>query len=391
MPPTTCGLSPTPASQPLKPWTILLYSAADNDMQAYNLQNIRDLETVGSDAYTNLVAQVDTGAASTRYLIQKAARPSSTDIQSAPLESTGPVNMSDPKTLADFITWGMTQYPAEHTMVIVSDHGGGWEGACEDDSANDWMSMPSMRQAFEQAAQQTGKKVDIIGFDACLMGSTEVAHELKDVCDYVVGSEDYEDSAGWPYTRIFNPELVAHLQQHLLYKTQLSPRALAVECVQDAAGTQDVLPTMTAVDCKQAGVLSDAVRALGDAILAHPETQAIVAHAADAAYPFDEFHDLLDFTRRLQADPKAGGAPNDDIRRAAADVEQAARPVIIAEQHAPIHPDAHGLTLEVSSKGIPEGYADTAFARDTHWTDVLTALHEAVTSPQSPRQTSGLT
>lgn len=48
------------------------------------------------------------------------------------LETTGPVNMSDPHTFADFITWGVQPYPAQHYMVVVSDHGVGWKGAVQD-------------------------------------------------------------------------------------------------------------------------------------------------------------------------------------------------------------------------------------------------------------------
>ena len=384
-----------PASTPLpqgargaqKPWTILLYSAADNDMQAYNLQNIRDLETIGSDDSTNLVAQVDTGDACKRYLLQRATATPADQIESQPLETSGPVNMSDPKTLADFITWGMQAYPADHTMVIVSDHGSGWQGACEDDSANDWMSLPHLREAFEEAQQRTGKKVDIVGFDACLMASTEVAHELTDVCDYVIGSEDYEDSAGWPYTRIFNPELVAHLQQAASSRIRVAPHDLAEACVKYAAGTQDVLPTMSAISTHEVPQLSSALQALSDAIVASPDQKPIVAAAADASYPFDAFHDLLDFTHRLQAAPDAGGTTNPSILSAAARVEEAATRAIIAEQHAPQHTGAHGLTIEVSSKGIPETYGDTRFAQEVHWTDALTAL-QAEGTPSSSAPTA---
>ncbi|NDD27607.1 MAG: hypothetical protein EB084_05000, partial [Proteobacteria bacterium] len=158
-------------SVPPRAWTVLLYSAADNDQKVYNIQNVAELETVGSDDHTAIVAQVDTGDQCSRYLVQKAAQTDLSRIQSPALETTGPVDMSKSQTLADFVAWGMEHYPAQHTMVIVSDHGSGWQGAVEDDSHDDWMSMPAMREAFEQAAQRTGKTVDIIGFDACLMAS----------------------------------------------------------------------------------------------------------------------------------------------------------------------------------------------------------------------------
>ena len=41
--------------------------------------------------------------------------------------------MGDAKTFSDFLEWGLKTYPAEHTMLIMSDHGGpGTGGLCYD-------------------------------------------------------------------------------------------------------------------------------------------------------------------------------------------------------------------------------------------------------------------
>jgi len=360
-------------SVPPRAWTVLLYSAADNDQKVYNIQNVAELETVGSDDHTAIVAQVDTGDQCSRYLVQKAAQTDLSRIQSPALETTGPVDMSKSQTLADFVAWGMEHYPAQHTMVIVSDHGSGWQGAVEDDSHDDWMSMPAMREAFEQAAQRTGKTVDIIGFDACLMASTEVAHELKDVCRYVVGSEDYEDSAGWPYVRVFGPDALKAMRTFDLAKVELSPAVLARTCVEEASTRQDVLPTMSAIDTAAMPAVAEAFSALGTALKAHPETSAAVAAHADASTPFDAFRDATDFLRRVSSDDHVA----EPVRSAALQAETAVTGAILAEQHAPQNPGAHGLTIEASSKGLPEGYAETRFARETGWGDALVALQQA--------------
>ena len=42
-------------------------------------------------------------------------------------------------------------------------------------------------------------KVDVLAFDACLMQMAEVAYEVKDLADYVVGSEETEPGPGYPY------------------------------------------------------------------------------------------------------------------------------------------------------------------------------------------------
>lgn len=73
----------------------------------------------------------------------------------------------------------------------------------------------------------------------------------------------------------------------------------------------------------------------------------------------------------------ANASLDPSIRAAAQDVATALKQAVIAETHAPIHPEATGLTLEASTSGVPEGYADTRFARETCWTEALEALREA--------------
>ena len=36
-------------------------------------------------------------------------------------------NTGDPKVLADFLQWGLTEYPAKRTMVVLWNHGSGWD------------------------------------------------------------------------------------------------------------------------------------------------------------------------------------------------------------------------------------------------------------------------
>jgi len=44
------------------------------------------------------------------------------------VESVGEVDMGDPQTLIDFVTWAVQKYPAQKYALILSDHGGGWTG-----------------------------------------------------------------------------------------------------------------------------------------------------------------------------------------------------------------------------------------------------------------------
>lgn len=57
-----------------------------------------------------------------------------------------------------------------------------------------------MKNVFTEAAKSLpNKHFDIIGFDACLMNTLEVAFPLKDIANILVGSEETEPNAGWAY------------------------------------------------------------------------------------------------------------------------------------------------------------------------------------------------
>lgn len=93
------------------------------------------------------------------------------------LEST---NMADPKTLYDFIKWGMRFYPANKYMLIMGGHGYQFVGMMTDYSkkAPYIMGIPELAGAINMAANEIGKKIDILVLDTCYFNSIEVIYEL---------------------------------------------------------------------------------------------------------------------------------------------------------------------------------------------------------------------
>lgn len=101
--------------------------------------------------------------------------------------------MSDPKFLEDSLTEVIQKFPAKNIMLIISDHGSGWESVIVDNDNTNFldgykMSLPKMKEALKNVIKNTNKKINIITFDACLMGSSEVMIELKDTADYIIAS-----------------------------------------------------------------------------------------------------------------------------------------------------------------------------------------------------------
>ena len=115
-------------------------------------------------------------------------------------------NMGTLDTLADFLVWGTSNYSSEHMGLVLWNHGGGSiTGVCFDEKYDqDSITLMEMDAALLKASETSKRKFDFIGYDACLMGTVEVANVLATYADYMFGSEEMEPGSGWDYTAIGN-------------------------------------------------------------------------------------------------------------------------------------------------------------------------------------------
>lgn len=245
-------------SQSIDNWTILHYTAVDNDLESDAMNDYYEMQSVGSGAGVNIVTQFDraegydtrfgdwTGthryyieyveplpeldiegqrAAIVEYVVQTTgADPDELRLEAAelpesmitqiytntvglsfeqtPVADLGEVDMGDPQALTDFIVWGVENYPANRYMIVIGSHGGGWQGMGPDEgSGNSMLELPEIDAALAEARAILGiERFDIVGFDACVMGVTDVAVTLEPHADYVLFSEELIPGNGWEYT-----------------------------------------------------------------------------------------------------------------------------------------------------------------------------------------------
>jgi len=117
-----------------------------------------------------------------------------------PLMDVGLRSMGNPGTLAGFIEYSMANYPAQRYGLIMWDHGGGSiAGYGHDEKFNNaTLSLADMDRAFFEA-ELSGKKLEFLGFDSCLMSSVEMAIIASEYAKYMIGSEDLSPGEGWNY------------------------------------------------------------------------------------------------------------------------------------------------------------------------------------------------
>ncbi|HRQ37243.1 MAG TPA: clostripain-related cysteine peptidase [Chloroflexota bacterium] len=285
--PTTTLATPTPpaTSAPLPTathdgaladWTILVYMAADNNLEQAALLDINEMEAAGSSEKVHLLVQIDRAAGESvaqgdwtdtrRYRILGDADP--TTITAEPLLTLGEQNMGDPAVLADFIRWGMANYPANRTALILWNHGMGWAGfAFDNDTAEygapDHLSLADLDGALAAVGVS---QLDIVAFDACLMGQLDVFNVLRPYAHIAVASAELTPGLGWNYE---------DLLRSLYARPQIDGRDLARQMVESfinhyTAVAREDFVTMAALDLAQVPALTYQVEQLAAALVQEP-------------------------------------------------------------------------------------------------------------------------
>jgi hypothetical protein len=286
-----------PPSQPQKAWTVMIYIAGDNnlgDLQRVpnpvsNLQGQwASLKALAAGfPNINLVTLTDFyGNTGTQFCY---LRPTG-----APqCQELGEKNTADPATLADFIRKSRQLYPAQRTMLVISDHGHSIAGVATDETTANAPSMApdQIRQALASAGLGGATKLDILFYNTCLMGSFEVAFDASAYARYMVASPDL----------VWVLNLYDRLLPQLTSSGPDPARTAAIGIVNAYGQSVDaIIPgsyrTMSAYDLSRAGAVNSALSALGQAMNANLSASraAIAAIRAQVQVYDSSGNDLLD-------------------------------------------------------------------------------------------------
>ncbi|MBR5109520.1 MAG: hypothetical protein IK099_04935 [Clostridia bacterium] len=121
------------------------------------------------------------------------------------LKDAGRRNMGDENTLEDFLRFGISAAPAKRYILIIWDHGGGPVfGVCNDENyRDDSLSLAELRNGLVNGLN--GTKLDIIGFDCCLMNCVDLCDDMRGIADYTVVSQEMVSGTGLNYDEWMKP------------------------------------------------------------------------------------------------------------------------------------------------------------------------------------------
>jgi Clostripain family len=198
------------ATTPKKLWTVLVYSIADTDLEPSMMDDVTEMGQVGTGANLNIVALVDRAKDYSDDPVLDLGNWVGGKLieigqgKGKVLRDYGDLNTGDPQVLADFVAQGIQQYPADNYALIISDHGASWPGVGGDESFDsDALSLQEIHEGVAAGLKAAGvPKLSMLGFDACLMATYEVATDLAPVANRLIASQEVEPGHGWDYNSL---------------------------------------------------------------------------------------------------------------------------------------------------------------------------------------------
>jgi hypothetical protein len=393
-----------------KKWTILVHLAADNNLYSAGLDDINEMEATLTSPDVNVIVLFD-GAKqgdSAIYKISKDKNGYDDKIVSPKINDKGAIipanheiDSGDPKVFAKFMDWGTKNYPAEHTAVIIWNHGSGifksrnssqvlkpikakpgsagsitTNGFAWDDNGGN-MNLKDLKPAFAAAMKNTGKTLDILDFDACLMAHVESAYQIQGQVNYLVASEKTEPGDGNDYEAMFKA-LSANPSMTGAQFASTIVDAYGKSYSGGSQGTDEVTLSATDVNAVVTGLVP-AINELAGSLTASPSV-ASTPRTNTESYENSDSGDLGHFVTLLGKEAKAGA----DVKSAALKVREELSKSVIREVHVsrkiPKGVDnATGLVIYFPTKGysINPKYlnpAEIRFAEQPAWANFLKAF-----------------
>jgi hypothetical protein len=218
----------------------------------------------------------------------------------------------DPGALRDFINrigpgnieWGKDLGNAEHNMLILWGHGDGFSIA-GDATLRNLLSPDELNTALQQA----NRRIDVLGFNSCLMGMLEVYDELSSGVEFGVASEGFIPETSWPYEQILSA-----LDEKCRTDGGMVPKELARTIVEEYTHSfaadkdkqhvaEELGVDLAACDLQTTESVVNALRDLADALL-RPDPddklkEAVIAARMEAQTYKSDYVDLHHFCKLL--------------------------------------------------------------------------------------------
>ena len=371
-------------SEPVADWTVMVYLDADSNLEEAGIEIFLKMASVSSSSQVNIVVQMDripgydsrygNWTDCERFVVTENMTPI---LGNATLH-LGEVNMGRPDTLKEFINWTINNYPANYYFLALWGHGTGCMGVCFDfTDANDALSLPE----FSQALSGLPAIMDVMLLDACGMSMTEVAYQIRDYANILVGPEGLGYSPapydGYLLSLTSKPSMLprefasavvtAYIEWCKLQLTKDIPNAMM-----SAVDLTGITSLMAAIDDFALKLMEN--ESFYDYLiyLARNQTEGYEGpYTSQSGYLIDLYHFAQLINQQHTLD--------EELKNSADQMMAALERIIIIKDHK-ARPNSHGLSIYFPDEGdkyfnplnnFERLYEETSFAEVTSWDEFV--------------------
>ncbi len=221
-------------------WTIMVFMGADNNLEEEMLEDINEMQQGMKNVEgLNLIVFIDRSRAySSDYYVLgenfsggkifRVAASGTYELYGQEFlpecrpQNFYDVNSGDAEILKKFIQFGKAYYPADKYGLIISSHGGGAmkrsvsstitksiDGSSPREVSGDYPAGDWLYTAEITDVLTADESVDFLGYDACFMGSAELAYQYRPgngsfSADVIAASPASEWGPGWDFSMVFS-------------------------------------------------------------------------------------------------------------------------------------------------------------------------------------------
>jgi hypothetical protein len=364
-------------------WTIMVLLNGDNNLEENALIDMNEMEQVGSTEDVNVLVQLDRSPRYTsrdgdwsgarRYLAESDS--DMNHISSEVLVDLGTSDSGAVETFVDFAEWGVENFPAQNYAYIIWDHGWSWtlapseerKGVSEDEVSGNDISIArgELTEILKGVTEATGEKLALLGMDACLMASWEIAAVAEPYAEIYVASQATESVDGWAYHTAM---------ADLIADPEMSASELGTVIAERFWETDD--STQSVVDLRGLNALNNAIDSMARSVLGQADPRAAIRDFARDAQSFDG--DLPDIDLGDLALLLEEGSVHDDLAEAAVDTLNELESVIVANYtNGRGYRNATGLSIYLPTNGRTNArYWSASWAELTQWDEMLSEIQD---------------
>lgn len=187
----TAPLPQARSGEPERPWTLMIYGAADNNADGPILHFLDDIRSaLDDDPGMELLLFIDRsegfsddaeslGADFTGARVYRLRRDEAELLDASEFfpgmnaDAEYEVDSADPRNIGAFVAFGKARFPARHYGLMIYSHADGCT-MCPDEEAGTDMSIPQLTDEVGEEAS-----VDFLALELCNMGGIEIAYQWR--------------------------------------------------------------------------------------------------------------------------------------------------------------------------------------------------------------------